>query len=240
MHPLRIEALLLIAFLLSGCMTVAEKEAIEALPMYGQPERVRSDYLKSQDEAFIRQMNYRYRGDLQRASRVVSGQALDILRLGDPDSAMRRLNQAWLLDKHNYQVYWGFAQVLVLRDALSEAAGFLEQALELLDDPYQKPALLTDMGTLYSLQAERAEALQPGRGAALFAQANARFAAAVALDERYLPVWQRWARSLYRQGDYAGAWEKIAQARQRGVRNLSSRFLQALSARMPEPSDTNR
>lgn len=236
MSSVRIPVILLITLLLSGCMTVAEKEAIEALPMYGQPELVRSDYLKSQDDAFIRQINYRYRGDLARASREWSGQALDILRLGDPDSAMRRLNRAWLLDKQNYQVYWGFAQVLVIRDQLSEAAEHLERALELVDDPYQEPALLTDMGTVYSLLGTEAEALQTGQGQALFEQANARFSAAVVLDGTYLPVWQRWARSLYRQGDYRAAWEKVAQARQRGARDLSSRFLQELSARMPDPS----
>ncbi len=235
MNVLRSKIILLITLLLSGCMTVAEKEAIEVLPMYGQPQLARSDYLQREDAAFVKQEGYRYRGDLKRASREWSRQALDILRLGDLDAAMRRLNQAWLLDPANYQVYWGFGQVLVLRDDLAGAAGYLEQALHIVDDVYQKPALLTDTGTVYSLQGEQAESARVGQGVALFDQANARFAAAVALDGDYLPVWQHWARSLYRQGDYAAAWDKIRQARQRGVKVFSGDFLQALSARLPEP-----
>lgn len=230
----RVPIFLLIALLLSGCMTVAEKEAIEVLPMYGQPQLARSDYLQREDAAFVKQEGYRYRGDLKRASREWSRQALDILRLGDLDAAMRRLNQAWLLDPANYQVYWGFGQVLVLRDDLAGASHYLEQALNIVDDVYQKPALLTDTGTVYSLQGEQAESARVGQGVALFDQANARFAAA-ALDGDYLPVWQRWARSLYRQGDYAAAWDKIRQARQRGVKVFFGDFLEALSARLPEP-----
>lgn len=226
--------LLLLIVLLAGCMTVAEKEAIEALPMYGQPGLDRSDYLQRQDAAFIKQTAYRYRGDLPRASREWSRQGFEILRLGDPDGAMRRFNRAWLLDKDNYQIYWGFAQVLVMRGELVDAAHYLEQALELLDDPYQKPALLTDMGTVYSLQGEQAESAEVGQGAALFAQANSRFAAALALDGAYQPVWQRWARSLYRQGDYRGAWEKVRQARQHGVDDFSRGFIQDLSAHLPQ------
>ncbi|WP_260291188.1 tetratricopeptide repeat protein [Sedimenticola hydrogenitrophicus] len=225
-------AWLLIVLLLAGCMTVAEKEAIEALPMYGQPELVRSDYLQREDAAFIRQISYRYRGDLTRAGREWSQQAFDLLGLGDADGAMRRLNQAWLLNPDNYQVYWGFAQVLVVREQPAEALPHLQKALAILDDPYPKPALLGDLGTVYSLLGERAGS---GEATTLFAAANARFAEAVALDDRFAPIWQRWAWSLYRQGDYAAAWETIRQARQLGVDRFSRDFIQTLSARFPEP-----
>jgi Tfp pilus assembly protein PilF len=221
--------------LLSGCMTVAEKEAIEALPMYGQPGLVRSDYPHREDVAFIRQISYRYRGDLKRASRDWSRQAVDRLRLGDADAAMRQFNRAWLLDPDNYQVYWGFAQVLVVRGQPAQAAGHLDKALTLLDDPYQKPALLTDSGTLYSLLGEQAGDAQAARRAALFAEANARFAEALALDDNFAPLWQYWARSLYREGAYADAWKTIRQARQRGMNDFSRDFIQDLSARLPEP-----
>jgi tetratricopeptide (TPR) repeat protein len=234
MYLHRIPVLLLL-LLLSGCMTVAEKEAIEALPMYGQPGLVRSDYLRREDVAFIRQISYRYRGDLARASREWSRLAVDRLRLGDADAAMRQFNRAWLLDPDNYQVYWGFAQVLVVRGQLAEAAGYLDKALALIDDPDQKPALLTDSGTLYSLLGEQAGDAQAARRGALFAEANARFAEALALDDNFAPLWQYWARSLYREGAYADAWKTIRQARQRGVDRFSRDFIETLSARFPEP-----
>ncbi len=236
MGVLRMAVVLLVAVLLSGCMTVAEKEAIEALPMYGQPELARSDYLKSEDAAFIKQTSFRYRGDVKQASRDWVKRADGLLHMGDTDAAMRHFNQAWLLDPENYQVYWGFGRVLVEKRQFSQAAHFLDRALAMVNDPYQKPALLTDRGTVYSLQGEQAREMASGQQTDLFAAANARFAEALALDETYLPVWQRWAQSLYRQGEYASAWEKIHQARQRGVTRFSRVFLRDLADRLPEPT----
>jgi Tfp pilus assembly protein PilF len=82
---------------------------------------------------------------------------------------------------------------------------------------------------------EQAGDAQAARRAALFAEANARFAEALALDDNFAPLWQHWARSLYREGAYADAWKTIRQARQRGMNDFSRDFIQDLSARLPEP-----
>mgnify|MGYP002713138853 CR=1 FL=1 len=223
---------LLALALLYGCVTVAEKEALELLPMYGQPELQRTGYLDREDRAFVRQTGARYQGDLKQAGRDWSEQAFRVLQLGDADGAMRRLNRAWLLDPDNYQVYWGFAQVLVVKGETDQALPHLQRALLLIDDAYQKPALLSDLGSVYSLLAERAEGT---RSDSLYARANASFSEAVKLDGGFAPAWYRWAQSYYRQGDYAAAWKTVRLARGQGVDRFPGDFIQTLSDRQAPP-----
>ncbi|TVT49414.1 MAG: hypothetical protein FHK82_17195 [Sedimenticola thiotaurini] len=233
--PVRHLFLLFIATLLAGCVTVAEKEAFESQPMYGQPEQVRPDYLKWEDASFIKQTTQRFNGDPKRASRVWTQQGNELLQYGDVEGAMRKFNQAWLLDDLNYQVYWGFGQVMVIKNELPDAKQYLLKANELIDDPFQKPALLTDLGTVVSLQGDAFSAMQTAEREALFLRANGYFESVLELDSSYFPVWQRWAQSLYREGKYAAAWEKIHEAQARGVKQFSKRFIEQLSAKQPEP-----
>jgi tetratricopeptide (TPR) repeat protein len=233
--PMRHLFLLFIATLLTGCVTVAEKEAFESQPMYGQPEQVRSDYLKWEDATFIKQTSQRFSGDLKRASRVWTQQGNELLQYGDVEGAMRKFNQAWLLDDSNYQVYWGFGQVLVIKDELASAERYLLKANVLIDDHFQTPALLTDLGTVVSLQGEALSITQKVERDALFLRANNYFESALEQDAGYFPVWQRWAQSLYREGKYTAAWETIHEAQARGVKQFSKRFIEQLSAKQPEP-----
>lgn len=232
---MRVLLLLCIALLLTGCVTVAEKEAFESQPMYGQPEQVRPDYLKWEDASFIKQTSQRYQGDVKRASREWTIKGNELLRYGDVEGAMRKFNQAWLLDDSNYQVYWGFGQVLVIKDELPEAKRYLWKAYELIDDPFQKPALLTDLATIVSLQGDALPAAKTAERDALFLRANDYFEKVLELDASFFPVWQRWAQSLYREGNYGAAWEKIHAAKARGVKQFSKRFIEQLSAKHPEP-----
>ncbi|TVO75196.1 tetratricopeptide repeat protein [Sedimenticola selenatireducens] len=235
MMPIRYLLLLFLVSLLTGCVTVAEKEAFESQPMYGQPDQVRPDYLKWEDAAFLKQTSQRFNGDLKRASRVWTQQGNELLQYGDVEGAMRKFNQAWLLDDSNYQVYWGFGQVLVIKDELPEAKRYLLKANELIDDPFQKPALLTDLATVVSLQSEALSTSQTAEREALFLRANDYFEEVLELDASYFPVWQRWAQSLYREGNYVAAWEKIHAAKAQGVKHFSKRFIERLSENYPEP-----
>ena len=227
--------LLFLASLLTGCVTVAEKEAFESQPMYGQPDQLRPDYLKWEDASFIKQTSQRFDGDKKRASRVWTKQGNELLQYGDVEGAMRKFNQAWLLDDSNYQVYWGFGQVLVIKGELPAAKHYLLKANELIDDPFQKPALLTDLATVVSLQGDALSAMQTAEREALFLRANEYFERVHELDASYFPLWQRWAQSLYREGDYAAAWEKIHAAKAQGVKQFSKRFIEQLSEKYPEP-----
>src|SRR5262245_24634727 len=86
-------------------------EGTEKLPMYGQPEIARPEHLKQADEAFIRDATFRF-GSRGAASRALSEQGWASVRKGMLDVAMRRFNEAWLLNAKNYQAFWGFGAVL--------------------------------------------------------------------------------------------------------------------------------
>ena len=228
----KIIALFLSLFLV-GCVTVAEKERIAALPMYGQPEIPRDAYLKTEDESFIRQMTQRYQGDRRRAAAALTSEANEQLRYGDADGAMARYNRAWLLDPEFYQVYWGFGQVLAARGEFEPALRQLATARVKIDDDFQLPALLTDLATAHALAGEGRPNQQLTDH---MEQAEALFNEALAVDPDYQLVWSRWALARYRVGDYAGAWERVNEARRRGINLFSKRFLDDLAARLPNPN----
>ena len=188
--------------------SVLAQERIDNIPMYGQPAIPRPEHLKKADEDFIKDAVAGL-GSREVASKAWFAQGDEYMQKRNLDFAMRRYNQSWLLNPNNYQPYWGFGRVMLERGKFEEAALHLEKAKELVDDPYQKVALLVDLGTAYSVRAETVAKTNATDGARLFALANQTYSEALSLDPKYGNGWRRWAMSLYEQGDYAQAWEKV-------------------------------
>ncbi len=228
--------MLLVVGLLAGCVTVQEKEAFEMRPMYGQPDLVRDPYLVSEDSAFKKATLKRYQGDHQAASRYYSKKAHEYFSYGQIQKSMEYFNRAWLLDDENAQAYWGFGQVLVIRNQLDEAIRHLEKAKSIGVVTFQRPALLVDVGIAYSIQAERAIQVGSKRGQRLFAKANQNFQESSLLEPTYGEVWRRWAFSLVREQRYEEAWGAVKKARSLGVKKFPPSFLKLLGEALPEPS----
>ncbi len=160
---------------LFGC-ALADGVRIDSLPMYGQPEVERPDFLKKADEAFIEKAT-RGIGSREKASQAWFAEGNRLLREGHPDIAMHRYNQSWLLNPDNYQPYWGFARILLEQDRMDDAIRFFEKAETLIDDPYQKPALLSDMGSAYTYKGKHVRHY--------FSKANQKFSESTGLDPAY-------------------------------------------------------
>lgn len=206
---------------------------VDNIPMYGQPELPRPDFMKKADEAFIRDAVKLFNGSRELASRAWAKEADRFFRNGDLDYAMRRYNQAWLLDQKNYLPYWGFGQVMMVQEKYDDAIKFYEEAKLLIDENYKKPALYTDLGIAYSFKAMRIQGADDTRKR-YFDAANHYFQQSSELDRKYPVVWEAWANSLYSQQRYAEAWEKVRTAKEMG-RVLQPRFLERLRSVMPEP-----
>lgn len=219
---------------LSGCATVPSEQRIDNIPMYGQPDIPRSEFLKESDEDFIKQASSGFEGSRETASKAWFSEAERFMREGNLDYAMRRYNQSWLLNPNNYQPYWGFGRVMLERDKIDESIQFLEKAVKLCDEPYQKVAIISDIGTAYSQKAERIPSGMPQERARYFSSANQRFSESTKLDSKYGNAWYRWSQSLYREGKYAEAWEKLKEARSLNV-SISSAYVKDLGQKMPEP-----
>ena len=199
--------------------------------MYGQPDIVRPEFLLQLDEQFIREAVAGF-GTREKASDIWWAQAEKFMAQDDLDFAMRRYNQSWLLNKNNFKPYWGFARVLLERGEVEPAFVQLDKAMSLCTDDFQRPALLTDIGSAYSRKAS-SSALKDRD--ALFRKADALFEQAVKLDPNYGNAYKLWAISLYRQEKYSGAWIKVAEARKRPNPSIPPAFLKSLESKMLEP-----
>lgn len=217
--------------LIQGCVS-AGGTRIDNIPMYGQPDVQRPEMLKKADEDFIKEATKGF-GSRKEASRAWHVQAEKFMNEGNFDYAMRRYNQSWLLDPQNYQPYWGFARILMEQNKFDEAIRHLEKSKSLIDDQYQKVALLSDIGAAYS---HKAISIENGNSKLQYFQtANQYFAESTSLDQNYSESWRRWAYSLYEQGNYPETWEKIKKARSIGARPFPEAFINAINAKMPEP-----
>jgi tetratricopeptide (TPR) repeat protein len=238
MSPRTIRSLLFLSALslivLAG-YAVADEQRIDNIPMYGQPAIPRPDLLKKADEDFIKQASEGI-GSREAASKAWFTEAEKFFARGDLDLAMRRYNQSWLLNPNNYQPYWGFGRVMLQRGKFDEGIQYLEKSKELVDDPYQKVALLADLGSAYSAKAGQTPTNQGQERERLFSLANQSFTESTTLDPTYGNSWRRWAMSLYEQGDFAGAWEKVKLAQAQNARPFPPAFLRALNQALPEPN----
>jgi tetratricopeptide (TPR) repeat protein len=207
--------------------------------MFGQPKIPRSDAQKSADESFIRDNTLRFK-TRSAASVAFAGQGWSALRVKQPDVAMQRFNQAWLMNPKYYGCFWGFGAVLSQRGRLAEAIEQLEMARTLIDEAAQRPALLADLGALYSAHAAALPVDNQLDRAQLFVLANSRFTESLENDPKFATAWHEWAISLYDQERYSEAWVKAKRYEELKGEPLPAEFLKKLSAKMPEPKSPPR
>lgn len=169
----------------------------------------------------------------------------------DPKTGMKRLNQAWLLDPNNVEIFYGFGFLVSLQGKTDEAITLYKKALEL--NP-KHAMTLADLGRLYK---DRAYALYiKKRIADPDAEVKGALKEALALYEKAIQsgavsgsdlrlsdldrdlryIYYQWAVALEFNGEYAKAWEKIKLSRQHGGEIIiEPAFIRELSRFMPEP-----
>jgi tetratricopeptide (TPR) repeat protein len=202
--------------------------------MYGQPGIVRPDFLKKADEDFITKASSGFGGDRKAASDAWAAQADGYMAKGDYDYAMRRYNQAWLLNPDSYKPYWGFGRAMLARGSFEEALPNFEKARLLINDQFQKPALVADTGIAYHNKANNLKN-DPQEQSRYFGLANKCFEESTTLDQTYATGWTQWAFSLYFQGRYDEAWEKVKKAQALDPRVVPAEFLKDLGQKKPAP-----
>jgi hypothetical protein len=92
-------------FMLVCLLACTRRAEINMLPMYGGVEKDQ-DYLNA-DKRFIETVEKNMTRDS--ASKYFAMKGWEFLGANRVDLAIKRFNQAWLLDTNNYQAYWGFA-----------------------------------------------------------------------------------------------------------------------------------
>jgi len=203
--------------------------------MYGQPDINRPEYLKKADENFIAQASALYGGDRSAASDAWIAEGDKHMKDRNLDYAMRRYNQAWLLNPDSFRPYWGFARVATAQHKFDEAFTYFQKAMELINDKYQEAALVCDFGIAYHNKANgiKDDPQEQGRNYDL---ANQKFKESIEIDPSYPNSWEAWAFSLYHQGKYSEAWVKTKKAKSLDPNIVSEHFLNMLQEKMPEPN----
>ena len=97
------------------------------IPMYGDPDK--PTRLSKSDAAFIASIE-KAGHTRQEVAKDVMYKGWDLFRKLEYDSAIKRFNQAWLLDQNNPDAYHGFAVIVAQRDNKpSEAEKFFRKAV---------------------------------------------------------------------------------------------------------------
>lgn len=199
---------------LAGCASnQTQSPRIDNIPMYGQPEIVRPDFMIKGDQEFINKVVSEL-GDRKKASTLWWQQGDRFANEGNLDYAMRRYNQSWLLNPDNYQPYWGFGRVMLQQQRYDESIKYFEKAKSLIDDDYQKVALLADYGSALSYAAiNSSDNIKKNE---LYNKATNNFVESTNLDPTYGKAWIQWAFSLYQQENYKESKEKLSKAKALG------------------------
>jgi tetratricopeptide (TPR) repeat protein len=198
---------------------------ISLLPKYGSLQKTEKQL--TTDQKFIAEIDTLYQGNRTKAAADASNRGWQLLRQGNFNDAMRRFNQAWLLDSSNGHALWGMAAVLGGTGKLDEAVKFFIEAER-------------SIGNDIDFAADYARAVgilgAQRKNEALLNDAFARFAQVHEKSPQHVLNLQNWAITLFYVGKYAEAWDKVklAQAAPRRA-ELDRDFIAALQSKMPQP-----
>lgn len=148
MLPLARIVIPLLGVALGSCSSNPGPVPVDARPMYGAPEIPRPSLLRQADARFVQTASAEFAGNRKLASLSWTGQGDRLLASGNLDDAMRRYNEAWLLDPDNFEVYEGFARVLLARGQTAAAIPHFRKAIELCPDDTERAALTAELQRL--------------------------------------------------------------------------------------------
>lgn len=221
----------LVAFLFSASIClVASAQPVDQLPMYGGQDRGADATLRAADEKLIADTT-RYYGSREKASAAFVRNGFAYYDRDDLANAMRRFNQAWLLDPNNPEAYFGFAVVLHDMGKFCDASAQFEKAASF--GQYIQ-GMLPDAARVMVLCAAKDKSLPEGTKASMFARADAMYAEALTREPNKGYVHASMASAFYWRGKYEEAWHAVKDARSTGGR-VPEQFLHMLKEKMPEP-----
>ena len=225
MQRTRLVHALLTAALILFCTNFACADDRNLLPKYGSLPKAKWE--KAANAKFIAAMDEQYHGDRKKASADMAARGWQYLAQQDLADAMRRFNQAWLLDNHNGIALWGMA-------AIEASSGKLDESLKLFAEAEKFVADEINFSVDYAKAIGMAGAQH--NNDALLKDAFGRFERIYHKAPQNTKNLQNWAITLFRIGKYSEAWEKVRLAEATPNKNdLDPGFLAALESRMPRP-----
>jgi tetratricopeptide (TPR) repeat protein len=209
------------------CANLTHADDRNLLPKYGNEPK--ADWQKAADDAYIKATDEEYQGDRKKASMDTAMRGWQYLAGGDLEAAMRRFNQAWLLNHKNGIALWGMAAVETEWEKFDESLKLFAEAEKFVGGEIN-----------FSVDYSRAVGM-----AGVKRKDDALIKDAL---NRYERIYQRapqngrnlknWAMTLFGVGNYSEAWAKVKLAESTpGKGHLDPSFLADLQSHMPRPKD---
>jgi len=152
---------------------------------------------------------------------------------GDIDTAIKRFNQAWMFDRNNPEVYWGFGLVMGQRASQEKPKENLEESIRYLqmaaDRDEKNGRILGDLAFSYTLLGHFRQS-NGENGKENFEKARELFPTAFKLDSKYPPIVANWSVFYFYTQDYESAQRKANEAIEMGYR-FDPAYLKDLEAK---------
>jgi tetratricopeptide (TPR) repeat protein len=226
MRRTRIVYFLLTAALIF-CANLTHADDRNLLPKYGDGPK--ADWQKAADDAYVKATDEEYHGDRKKASTDTARRGWQLLAGGDLEGAMRRFNQAWLLNSKNGIALWGMAAVETEWEKFDESLKLFAEAENFVGSEIN-----------FSVDYSRAVAMAgiKRKDDALINDAFDRFERIYQKAPQNGRNLKNWAMALLAEGKYPEAWAKVKLAESTpGKGHLDPSFLADLQAHMPRPQD---
>ena len=222
---------ILCAISLTACAIGSQTHTVnnDQLPMYGGIDRQADPELQAADNKLIDTLVQKY-GSPEAAERSMVELGTRYFQGGNYVMAMRKFNQAWLLDPNSPDAYWGFAIIYDDQGKSCEAKRMIDRALQL---NLTRPVALADAGRIYTYCAVSNESLNETDRRLYFEQSEELYSRAVSMAPTNQYLFGSWAIAHYWQGDYADAWKMLKKQRALGG-TPGEDFLSLLRAKMAE------
>ena len=115
------------AIVLTSCATVPRQPTINEIPEYGHQPK--SAEMEKADQKFLA-IAQKYPD----AANQMLQKGWAFVQRGDLISAVKRFNQAWLIDSTRWEIYWGFAVTEGKQEKFESSKHYYEKALSLGGD----------------------------------------------------------------------------------------------------------
>jgi tetratricopeptide (TPR) repeat protein len=154
---------------------------------------------------------------------------------GEFDIAIKRFNQAWMFDRDNPEVYWGFGLIMGQRASIEDTEENLKQSIRFLEMAVAKAPengmILGDLAFSHTLLGHyyQSHAGNSDKAPEQFNIAGSLFEKAYEIEPAYPPITANWAVLHFYLEKFDLANEKVKKAQKLGYR-FSREFLSDLRA----------
>lgn len=221
----------LIAASIMTAPSVAQETRNDEIPMYGGRDRGADPEIKAADEKFIADVSAAF-GSRERASIAWINQGFKFYNQDQLGMAVRRFNQAWLLNPKNAEVYSGFAAVLHDQGKYCQAMDMMEKSLSLNPPTFQ--GIYPDAARITALCGARDSKMGDETRKKLFIRSEDLYRKAEQVEPNKAYVYASWATAYYWEGKFPEAWAMVKKARSLGYK-VGAQFLTLLQEKLPKP-----